>query len=108
MKKRCLLGVRHGKSIRTSVRDQPVLCPLDRVKRQFKAGPFEYRIFTSVAICQRFIYGAFAIDVSARRIVGACKSDAAHRDQLVPHNDKDLQYALYGTLGRGRHRTDQQ
>ena len=37
MKRLGLQGVRRGKVVRTTVPDTAVACPLDRVKRQFKA-----------------------------------------------------------------------
>ena len=68
-----LQGARRGKTVRTTIADTRVPCPLDRVNREFKAqrpNPLWVSDFTYVSTWQGFIYAAFVIDVFARRIVG--------------------------------------
>jgi len=68
-----LQGARRGKTVRTTVPDRSVPCPLDRVKRQFSADrPNQLWVsdFTYVSTWQGWLYVAFVIDVFARRIVG--------------------------------------
>ena len=107
-------GVRRGRSVRTTVADAAVPCPLDRVNRQFKADrPNQLWVsdFTYVSTWQGFVYVAFVIDVYARRIVGwrvarsmrtdfvldaleqALYARRAERDgALVHHSDRGSQY----------------
>ncbi len=66
-------GAVRGKSVRTTISDPSVPCPLDRVNRQFKAprpNALWVSDFTYVATWQGFVYVAFVIDAFARRIVG--------------------------------------
>lgn len=68
-----LQGVRPGRVVRTTVPDQAVACPLDKVNRHFEASrPNELWVsdFTCVSTWQGWMYVAFVIDVFARRIVG--------------------------------------
>lgn len=68
-----LRGARRGKTVRTTVADRSVLCPLDRVNRQFTADrPNQLWVsdFTYVSTWQGWLYVAFVIDVFARCIVG--------------------------------------
>ena len=72
---RCLglEGVRRGKTVRTTMPDTSVPCPLDRVNRQFQADrPNQLWVsdFTYVSTWQGWLYVAFVVDVFARRIVG--------------------------------------
>ena len=105
-----LQGVVRGKTIRTTISNAAAPCPLDRVKRQFKAprpnalsvsdftyvaswagfvvGRFRHRPVSSSA---GFVYVAFIIDVFARRIVGWRVSRTAHAG-FVPDA---LQQALH-------------
>jgi transposase InsO family protein len=114
MRRLGLHGVRRGKSVRTTVPDAAVPCPLDRVNRQFKADrPNQLWVsdFTYVSTWQGFVYVAFVIDVFARRIVGwrvarsmrtdfvldaleqALYARRAERDgALVHHSDRGSQY----------------
>ena len=73
MRQMGLQGIVRGKSMRTTISDKAVLCPLDRVNRDFKA-PAPNRLwvsdFTYVATWSGFVYVAFVIDAYARRIVG--------------------------------------
>lgn len=109
-----LAGVIRGKPVRTTVSDKTAPCPLDRVKRQFRApAPNMLWVsdFTYVATWAGFVYVAFVIDTYARRIVGWRVSRSAHagfvldaleqalhdrrpaRDAgLVHHSDRGSQY----------------
>lgn len=114
MRRQGLQGVRRGKSVRTTVPDKAVVCPLDRVHRQFRADrPNQLWVsdFTYVSTWQGWLYVAFVIDVFARRIVGWRVSshmqidfvlDALEQalydrqpertDALVHHSDHGSQY----------------
>ena len=108
-----LQGAVRGKSVRTTLSDKAVPCPLDRVNRQFQASrPNALWVsdFTSVATWSGFVYVAFVIDAYARRIVGWRVSRTAHagfvldaleqalherrptRGGLVHHSDRGVQY----------------
>ena len=108
-----LQGARRGKSVRTTIPDASVPCPLDRVNRQFKADrPNQLWVsdFTYVSTWQGWLYVAFVIDVFARRIVGWRVStrmttdfvlDALEQalyarqpdpDALIHHSDRGSQY----------------
>lgn len=113
-----LQGVIRGKSIRTTVGDKASPCPMDHVKRQFKAprpNVLWLSDFTYVATWTGFVYVAFVIDAYARRIVGWRASRTAHasfvldaleqalhdrrpvhRSGLVHHSDRGSQYVLRG------------
>jgi putative transposase len=68
-----LRGVIRGKPVKTTVSDKAAPCPLDHVKRQFRAprpNVLWVSDFTYVATWQGFVYVAFVIDTFARRIVG--------------------------------------
>jgi putative transposase len=109
-----LQGVIRGKSVRTTISDKVVPCPLDHVNRQFNA-PHPNMLwvsdFTYVATWIGFVYVAFVIDAYARRIVGWRVSRSAHagfvldaleqalherrpvhRGGLVHHSDRGSQY----------------
>jgi putative transposase len=109
-----LRGVTRGKPIKTTVSDKAAPCPLDHVKRQFRAlrpNVLWVSDFTYVATWQGFVYVAFVIDTFARRIVGWRASRTAqaglvldaleqalhdrrpvHRGGLVHHSDRGSQY----------------
>ena len=113
MKRLGLRGVIRGKAVRTTVSDANVPCPLDHVRRNFKAdrpNALWVSDFTYVSTWQGMIYVAFVIDVFARRIVGwrassSAKTDfvldaleqALHArkpvgpDRLVHHSDRGVQ-----------------
>ena len=94
MKRQGLQGVRRGKSVRTTITDAAVPCPLDRVNRQFKADrPNQLWVsdFTYVSTWQGWVYVAFVIDVFARRIVGWRVSSSMHTDFVLDA----LEQALY-------------
>jgi putative transposase len=109
-----LQGAARGKPVKTTISDKATPCPLDHVKRQFRApGPNRLWVsdFTYVATWQGFVYVAFVIDTFARRIVGWRVSRTAHagfvldaleqalhdrhpvhRGGLVHHSDRGSQY----------------
>ncbi len=75
-----LQGAVRGRKVRTTI-PGPAACPLDRVKRQFKAprpNALWVSDFTYVATWGGFVYVAFVIDAYARRIVGWRVSRTAH------------------------------
>jgi len=89
-----LQGVRRGKVVRTTIPDNAVPCPLDRVNRQFKADrPNQLWVsdFTYVSTWQGWLYVAFVIDVFARRIVGWRISSSMRTDFVLDA----LEQALY-------------
>jgi transposase InsO family protein len=107
-----LQGVRRGKTVRTTVPDASMPCPLDRVNRQFTADrPNQLWVsdFTYVSTWQGWLYVAFVTDVFARCIVGWRVSttmttdfvlDALEQalyarqpqDGLIHHSDRGFQY----------------
>jgi transposase InsO family protein len=94
MKRLGLEGARRGKVVRTTVPDKALLCPLDRVNRQFKADrPNQLWVsdFTYVSTWQGWLYVAFVIDVFARRIVGWRVSSSMRTDFVLDA----LEQALY-------------
>ena len=124
MRQLSLHGVRRGRSVRTTVPDGAVPCPLDRVNRQFRAErPNQLWVsdFTYVSTWQDFVYVAFVIDVFARRIVGwrvarsmrtdfvldaleqALYARRAERDgALVHHSDRGSRGCRTGHTRMGR------
>src|SRR5436309_9993338 len=112
-----LQGVIRGKSVKTTISDKAVPCPLDHVNRQFHAlrpNALWVSDFTYVATWAGFVYVAFVIDAYARRIVGWRVSrtahasfvlDAleqalhdrrpAHRGGLMHHRDRGVQYVSF-------------
>ena len=109
-----LRGAVRGRAVKTTVQNPALLCPLDRVNRQFHA-PAPDRLwvsdFTYVATWQGFVHVAFVIDAYARRIVGWRVSrtatagfvldaleQAIHQRRpakdmgLVAHSDRGSQY----------------
>jgi len=108
-----LHGAIRGKKVRTTIPDVNAACPLDHVKRQFKADrPNKLWVsdFTYVSTWQGWLYVAFVIDVYARRIVGwrvsktmrtdfvldaleqALYDRQPDRDALIHHSDRGSQY----------------
>jgi transposase InsO family protein len=109
-----LQGVVRGKTVRTTISNAAIPCPLDRVNRQFKAprpNALWVSDFTYVATWAGFVYVAFVIDAFARRIVGWRVSRTAHAGfvldaleqalyerrpvrggGLVHHSDRGVQY----------------
>jgi transposase InsO family protein len=114
MKRQGLRGVIRGKTVRTTVSDPKAPCPLDHVKRQFKAdrpNALWVSDFTYVSTWQGWVYVAFIIDVFARRIVGWKASSSMQTDfvldaleqalyarkpvgpdRLIHHSDRGVQY----------------
>jgi len=114
MRRLGLAGVRRGKVVRTTIPDQGVVCPLDRVNRKFKADRPNQLWVSDFAYCstwQGWLYVAFVIDVFARRIVGWRVSSAMRtdfvldaleqalfdrqperKDTLIHHSDRGSQY----------------
>jgi putative transposase len=114
MRRRGLRGVIRGKVVRTTISDTNAPCPLDHVRRHFKAArPNQLWVsdFTYVSTWEGFVYVAFVIDVFARRIVGWRASSSARTDfvldaleqalharkpvgpdRLVHHSDRGVQY----------------
>jgi len=114
MRRMGLQGVVRGKTVRTTISNAAVPCPLDRVNRQFTAprpNVLWVSDFTYVATWAGFVYVAFVIDAFARRIVGWRVSRTAHADfvldaleqalherrpirggGLVHHSDRGVQY----------------
>jgi putative transposase len=114
MRRMGLQGVVRGREVRTTVSNPAVVCPLDRVNRQFHAprpNALWLADFTYVATWQGFVYVAFVIDAFARRIVGWRVSRTAHAGfvldaleqalyerrplqggGLVHHSDRGVQY----------------
>jgi transposase InsO family protein len=89
-----LQGAVRGREIRTTVSNPAVVCPLDRVSRQFHAprpNVLWLSDFTYVATWQGFVYVAFVIDAFARRIVGWRVSRTAHAGFVLDA----LEQALY-------------
>lgn len=94
MRRLGLRGVRRGKVVRTTIGNANAPCPLDRVKRQFKADrPNQLWVsdFTYVSTWQGWQYVAFVIDVYARRIVGWRQSSSMRTDFVLDA----LEQALY-------------
>jgi putative transposase len=76
-----LQGAVRGKRVKTTISDNSVPRPLDKVKRQFQAprpNALWVSDFTYVATWAGFVYVAFVIDTFARRIVGWRASRTAH------------------------------
>ena len=114
MRRMGLQGVVRGKTVRTTISNAAVPCPLDRVNRQFTAprpNVLWVSDFTYVATWAGFVYVAFVIDAFARRIVGWRVSRTAHAlfvldaleqalherrpirgGGLVHHSDRGVQY----------------
>jgi putative transposase len=114
MRRMGLQGVVRGKTVRTTISNAAVPCPLDRVNRQFTAprpNVLWVSDFTYVATWAGFVYVGFVIDAFARRIVGWRVSRTAHAGfvldaleqalherrpirggGLVHHSDRGVQY----------------
>jgi transposase InsO family protein len=111
MRQMGLRGVIRGKAQRTTFADPKAVCPLDLVKRQFKADrPNQLWVsdFTYVSTWQGFVYVAFVIDVFSRQIVGWRASRSMRTDfvldaleqarqpdrnqSLIHHSDRGSQY----------------
>ena len=94
MRRLGLRGVKRGKVVRTTISDTKVVCPLDKVNRQFRAQrPNQLWVsdFTYVSTWQGWLYVAFVVDVFARRIVGWRTSSSMPTDFVLDA----LEQALY-------------
>ena len=81
MKAMGIQGAIRGKPHKTTIPDNKLPCPLDRVNRQFRVpAPNMLWVsdFTYVATWKGFVYVAFVIDAYARRIVGWRVSTTPH------------------------------
>ena len=107
-----LQGAVRGRKFKTTIGDDSVARPADRVMRDFTAvRPNQLWVadLTYVATWRGFVYVAFVIDVFARRIVGwrassSLRSDLAldaleqaiydrpNADELIHHSDRGVQY----------------
>jgi len=109
-----LRGVVRGRRVRTTVPDDLLNRPMDRVNRDFKVSrPNALWVadLTYVATWRGFVYVAFVIDAFARRIVGWRVSSSLHADialdaleqalhdrsleadkPLIHHSDRGVQY----------------
>jgi transposase InsO family protein len=86
MRQMGLKGVVRGRTVKTTVSDPAMPCPLDRVNRQFRAerpNALWVSDVTDVRTWQGFVYVAFVIDVFAQRIVGWKVSSAARADFVL-------------------------
>jgi putative transposase len=114
MRQMGLQGIVRGKTMRTTLSDKAVPCPLDKVNRDFRAprpNALWVSDFTYVPTWRGFVYVAFVIDAFARRIVGWRVSRTAHASfvldaleqalherrpvqggGLVHHSDRGVQY----------------
>lgn len=114
MRRLGLHGVVRGKTVKTTISNKEVSCPLDRVNRQFRAerpNALWVSDFTYVSTGQGFVYVAFIIDVFSRYIVGwkvsrSARTDfvldaleqalharrSASREGLIHHSDRGVQY----------------
>ena len=96
MRRLGLRGVKRGKVVRTTISDTKVVCPLDKVNRQFRAQrPNQLWVsdFTYVSTWQGWLYVAFVVDVFARRIVGWRTSSSMTTDFVLDALEQAL-YAL--------------
>jgi transposase InsO family protein len=81
-----LQGVVRGRKCRTTIGDDSVERPLDRVNRQFEASrPNELWVadFTYVATWAGFVYVAFVVDVFSRRIIGWRVARSMHAELVL-------------------------
>ena len=113
MRRMGLAGVVRGKTVKTTISDKAVPCPLDKVNRKFiadKPNRLWVADFTYVPTWEGFVYVAFVIDVFARCIVGWRGSRTAHagfvldaleqalhrrrpvKGALIHHSDRGSQY----------------
>ena len=107
-------GVVRGRKVQTTVPDELLDRPLDRVKRQFnvfRPNALWVADLTYVATWRGFVYVAFVIDAFARRIVGWRVSNSlrtglaldaleqalydrqkSETEDLIHHSDRGVQY----------------
>ena len=104
-----LQGARRGRRVRTTVADDTVSRPLDRVNRQFRAErPNQLWVsdFTYVSTWQGWLYVAFVIDVYARRIVGWRVSTSMTTDFVLDALEQALYSRQPGRDGSLTHHSD--
>lgn len=109
MRRLGLQGVRRGQVIRTTVPDGKLVCPLDKVNRQFHASrPNELWVsdFTYVSTWQGWLYVAFVIDVFARRIVGWRVSNNMKTEFVLDALEQALYARQPGRAGNLIHHSD--
>ena len=109
-----LRGVVRGRKVKTTVPDELLDRPLDRVNRQFnvfRPNALWVADLTYVATWRGFVYVAFVIDAFARRIVGWRVSSSlrtglaldaleqalydrqkSETEELIHHSDRGVQY----------------
>lgn len=90
MKQIGIRGAVRGKAVKTTVPDNSVPCPRDKVNRQFRTSApnlLWVSDFTYVSTWQGFVYVAFVIDTFADRIVGWRVSRSAKTDFVLPSRD---------------------
>jgi transposase InsO family protein len=100
-----LEGAVRGKKCQTTVSDERLDRPVDRVKRQFKADrPDQLWVadFTYVATWVGFVYTAFVVDVFARRIVGWRVARSMNTDLVLDALEQAL-WARSGAAGVVHH-----
>lgn len=81
MRRMGLAGAVRGKTVKTTISDKAIACPLDKVNRKFDAdrpNTLWVADFTYVGTWSGFVYVAFVIDTFARYIVGWRVSRTAH------------------------------
>jgi len=109
-----LRGVVRGRKVKTTVPDELLDRPLDRVNRQFnvfRPNALSVAYLTYVATWRGFVYVAFVIDAFARRIVGWRVSSSlrtglaldaleqaqydrqkSETEELIHHSNRGVQY----------------
>jgi transposase InsO family protein len=105
MKRLGLQGVTRGAKCWTTVSDDALSRPVDRVNRQFTATrPNQLWVadITFVATWSGFAYVAFVLDVFARRIVGWRVSRSLHTDLVLDALEQAL-WSRTGTDGLVHH-----
>ena len=98
-------GVRRGAKRWTTVCDETLPQPADRVNRQFAANrPNRLWVadITFVATWSGFVYAAFVVDVFARRIVGWRVSGSLRTDLVLDALEQAL-WSRHGTKGLIHH-----
>ncbi len=105
MKKLGIQGIRRGKKCWTTIADNLLDRPTDKVHRQFVATrPNQLWVadITFVATWAGFVYVAFITDVFARRIVGWRVSQSLHTDLVLDALEQAL-WARQDTKGLVHH-----
>ena len=105
MKQLEIEGVRRGAKRWTTVCDETLPQPADRVNRQFAANrPNRLWVadITVIATWSGFVYAAFVVDVFARRIVGWRVSGSLRTDLVLDALEQAL-WSRHGTKGLIHH-----